>query len=342
VKLEVVTEGPKLSACTHDLAYEGLTLENWLRHRRTGIGGSEAGIVYGMSSPYRTPLSIWADKTGRLPIDTDSPGEAAEVGNVLEPLIRHNVVAPYVKERMGLSVTVLDPTHMYRSVEWPWMIADVDGWVILEDGGMVGLEIKTGSSYMLREWGGREGDEIPDLYYAQCQHYLAVTGLSEWWAFGLIGNQRVFRSIPRNEAFISELIDAEREFWETVLDNDPLTAPAVTGSDVDTVLAMNAPWDDEEVDLTDYDELFREYAFQKGLADKAKESMERIKAMILEEMDGHSRATSPSGTVKVISYEKDLIDQSRLKKERPDVVREYTKKIRVEFPRIDIKKEATE
>ena len=40
-----------------------LTHDEWLALRRTGIGGSDAGAIMGVS-PYKGAFSVWADKHG--------------------------------------------------------------------------------------------------------------------------------------------------------------------------------------------------------------------------------------------------------------------------------------
>ena len=42
----------------------------------------------------------------------------------------------------------------------------------------IGLECKTASEYLKKEW---KDEEIPVAYLLQCQHYMAVTGYEAWW-----------------------------------------------------------------------------------------------------------------------------------------------------------------
>lgn len=46
----------------------GMTEEDWLKWRTTGIGGSDAGTVLGVN-PYRTKRELFYDKTGVLPVN---------------------------------------------------------------------------------------------------------------------------------------------------------------------------------------------------------------------------------------------------------------------------------
>lgn len=73
-----------------------MTREEWLAERKTGIGGSDAAAVLGIS-PWRTPVDVWLDKTGRK-----QPGEETEamrIGAELEDFVARRYV-----ERTGRQV----------------------------------------------------------------------------------------------------------------------------------------------------------------------------------------------------------------------------------------------
>ena len=96
---------------------ENLPYEEWLEYRRTGIGGSDAAVVCGISR-YKSPVELWMEKTGQLP--SQEAGEAAYWGNLLESLVREEFT-----KRTGISVT--KPSALYQSEEHPFMLANVDG-----------------------------------------------------------------------------------------------------------------------------------------------------------------------------------------------------------------------
>ena len=59
--------------------------------------------------------------------------------------------------------------------------------------------------------------QIPDSYYCQCLHYMAVTGCQKWYIAVLVGgNHFIWKEISRNEEDINALIKAESKFWEKV------------------------------------------------------------------------------------------------------------------------------
>jgi predicted phage-related endonuclease len=77
--------------------------------------------------------------------------------------------------------------------------------------GVGGHEIK--SAKTAYGWGD---DEIPDSYYCQVQHYMAVLDLP-WFivsVYILEGEQIRHYIVRRNAEFIEKLITMEKDFWE--------------------------------------------------------------------------------------------------------------------------------
>ena len=187
-----------------------LTHDEWLALRRTGIGGSDAGAIMGVS-PYKGAFSVWADKQGKLPPLEDN--EAMRQGRDLE-----DYVARRFAEASGLKVR--HEYSMLRSVEHPCMLADIDRRII---GERAGLECKTSRDITMARY--RNG-EYPMEYYCQCLHYLAVTGWDCWYLAVLVyGTDLLIYKICRDEVMddIEALISAEEAFWQNhmVLDQPP-------------------------------------------------------------------------------------------------------------------------
>ena len=147
------------------ISLAGFSNAEWLRLRKTGIGGSDAGAVCGVN-PYSSAMKVFQDKTGETVEEQDS--EAVRIGHDLE-----QYVAERFTEATGLKVR--RSNFMYRSKEHPFMIADVDRLIVGED---AGLECKTANAYQSDQW--KEG-KIPPHYLIQCLHYMAVTGKKEWY-----------------------------------------------------------------------------------------------------------------------------------------------------------------
>lgn len=173
--------------------------EQWLEERRMGIGGSDAAKVMGLSR-WGGPFTVYQDKVNGVKAPVDS--EAVHFGNVLE-----DIVAQEFSRREG--VKVRRRNAMTFSKEHPFMMANIDRELV---GEKIGLECKTASAWKGGEW---DGDELPDEYYVQVQHYCSVMDWEGCWIACLIGGQRfVYKYVPRNESFIDDMIRMEWDFWE--------------------------------------------------------------------------------------------------------------------------------
>lgn len=211
-----------------------LDREEWLKERMKGIGGSDAAKVLGVSR-WGGPLSVYLEKKG-LYVPED-PGEPAYWGTVLE-----DVVAREFEKRSGLRVQ--RQNKIFQHAEYPWMLANVDRRIV---GQNKGLECKTASNFMGDEW---EGDELPDSYYIQIQHYMAVMGWESCWVACLIGGQRyVQKEVQRNSELINTIIEKEREFWEDHFLKD--VPPPVTPFDNPNSLWPEQTEDDMVQDIDD-------------------------------------------------------------------------------------------
>ena len=180
--------------------------EEWKALRHKYIGGSDAAAVVGMNA-WVSPYALWMEKTGRAPgFDGNL---ATEVGTYLEEF-----VAQKFAQETGKKVRKCNLS--WFNSDYPWAIANIDREIVGED---AGLEIKTTSEMNLQKF---KGGEYPANYYAQCVHYLAVTGKQKWYLAVLIGN-REFKwfTIERDEEEIRALMEAERKFKQLVDSNTP-------------------------------------------------------------------------------------------------------------------------
>lgn len=197
------------------------TREQWLAERRTGIGGSDAAAICGLDR-WRSPLEVYLDKTGELPLDQGA-GEAADWGNLLEP-----IVADEVARRTGLTLT--PAPALLRHPEHDWMLGNIDRWADDPQAGERGIyEGKTVGLWLADGW---DEGRVPDRAAIQGMHYLAVTG-APWVLFGcLVGGQRLVTArMERDERAIADLVAIEARFWEQVQERrppDPDGSPATT------------------------------------------------------------------------------------------------------------------
>ena len=260
--------------------------EKWLELRTTGIGGSDAGAILGMNK-YSSPLTVYLSKKN---VEGFKGNAATEWGHILEDPIRK-------KAAEELGIEIISVPGMYTSNDIPYMNANIDGLCHAENQviiggetveGLGGFEIKTSS-----RGEGFSEDEIPDSYYCQVQHYMAVTNLSWFILTAFFMNTKKARHyvIRRNDDFIySRLLPAEKDFWENyVLTNNP---PEPLGIDSESEYTANLNIADAvELDTETEDLIAQRMEVQQQIKDlKQKESA--LKDSILIKLSALSHSDS--------------------------------------------------
>lgn len=168
--------------------------------RSTFIGGSDAAAVLGMSR-WKTPLSVWAEKTGQVEPEDISDRLPVKLGLKLE-----QTVADLFMEDTGKKVHRVNEMRFHK--DHPFLGATLDRRVVGEN---AILECKTTSAWKAKEW---DKEEIPQEYIVQVLHYLAVTGAEKAYVAVLVGNQDFkWKTIERDNNVLKDLIDREVSFW---------------------------------------------------------------------------------------------------------------------------------
>ena len=284
----------------------------WLRYRKRGIGGSDAGAVCGLN-PYCTALHVYHDKTTSEIQETDN--EAMRQGRDLE-----DYVARRFMEATGKKVRRANA--MFYHEKYPFMLADVDRMVVGEN---AGLECKTASPYMEDRW--KDGN-IPAHYLIQCYHYMAVCGADVWYIAALIlGRGFVYYRIERDEELISSLIQIEQEFWEGHVLKKVLPAP--DGSEVaDRVIseyfrqsgAVSIPLNGFDRKLERRQELLE---VMKRVETEKRQIEQELKLYLGEA----EAAENEHFRVSWKTVESSRLDEKRLKEEEPEVYEKYKRAV---------------
>jgi len=185
---------------------DGMEKPEWLKWRRKGIGGSDAGAVMGVS-PYKTARDVYYEKLEREPeVEEEGNWVAMEVGNRLEDL-----VALIFSKKTGYRVW--QEKVMYQHPLYPYMVADIDYFFEMPDGTIGILECKTGNIYGKEKW---ENDAVPYHYELQCRHYMAVYNVDVVYIACLFSNSEddfIYRRIDRDLEFEEAMIEQEGSFW---------------------------------------------------------------------------------------------------------------------------------
>lgn len=221
--------------------------------RQKGIGGSDAGVVAGVS-PFKSPLQLYYEKRGEAPL-SDEETEAMEWGSLLEEPIAQKYALKTGRQirRQPLKV----------STKSAFMLCNLDRQILKDPRGPGVLECKALNAFTRIETVA----DLPDYIYLQGQHNMEVYGY-DWMSFAiLIGGQRfVHFDMERDQATITMLVEREAEFWRRVELGDP---PPVDGSDATKELAK-ALWPRDNgkvIALTSDDALATIQALEKAKKD---------------------------------------------------------------------------
>ena len=296
--------------CT-TISTASMSREDWLRLRKSGIGGSDAGAICGLN-PYASPMSVYRDKTSEDVSDTDN--EAMRQGRDLE-----DYVARRFMEATGLKVR--RSNMMYRSDDHPCMIADVDRLVVGED---AGLECKTASAYNADKW--KDG-EVPMHYLIQCCHYMAVTGKTAWYiAVVILGQEFKFTKITRDDALIANLIAIEEAFWNNHI-IPRIILPPDGSKACDEVLEQyfHRARKDSAIPLIGFDEKLNWRSELLGQIKELEQEQQQIEQEVKLFMQDNEIAASKNYRVTWSNVNTTRLDTKRIKDEEPEIYQNFVK-----------------
>ena len=289
----------------------GVSNTEWLRLRKSGIGGSDAGAICGVN-PYSSAMKVFRNKTNEEVEEQDS--EAIRIGHDLE-----EYVAQRFTEATGLRVR--RSNYMYQSVENPFMIADVDRIVVGED---AGLECKTASAYNADKWA--DGN-IPLHYVVQCYHYMAVTGKKVWYiAAVILGREFTYRRLEWDDNLMERLISIEADFWNNHVAKGIMPPP--DGSKAcDEVLEQyfHTAKKASAIALVGFDEKLRRREEILGFISELQAEQKQIEQEVKLFMQDNELASSDRFRVSWKNIDATKLDTKRIKEERPELYADYGK-----------------
>lgn len=252
-----------------------MSKDEWLDIRRGSIGGSDAGAIVGLSK-WSSQMSVWAEKTKRA--DEIPDNEAMRIGRDLE-----DYVAKRWSEETGKKIKRINAI-LYND-DYPFSHANIDRWVVGEN---AGLECKTTSTLNIKQF---DGVDFPDQYYAQCVHYMAVTGADKWYLAVLVFGKGFFTfELDRDDTEIKALMDAEADFWRLVESDTPPPADGHIAT-CDALQTIYRESDTERVDLFGRETLLDEYMTLKRQKDAIDSRIREIQNIICADIGTAERGT---------------------------------------------------
>lgn len=318
------------------MSTKGMSRDEWLAHRQKGIGGSDAGAIMGMNK-YKSALTVYFEKKGQSVFEGNA---ATERGQRLEPIVRKWTAETLPTEGDKTAELEACPA-MFQSNEYPYMLANLDGLINLKTNkltlngqtvtGLGGHEIKTS-----KRGDGFGDSEIPDSYYCQVQHYMAVTGL-DWFAltvYILDADELKHYIVTRNEDFILRLIKAEGDFWHNNIQAD--TPPQAQGLESESDIVdklLNGKAGEVTLDDATAEFVAKERALNAQIKDlQAKDEAMKttIKMALIEQAntgDGVIKTTAGGYKISYTASERNSVDTNALKK--AGLFEKYAKKSEV-------------
>ena len=329
---------------------ENLTEEEWLSWRRRGIGGSDAAAVMGQS-PFCTKRDLYYDKKGIKPVleEEESNWVAKEVGHRLEDL-----VAKIFSNKTGFPVYPV--RKMFQHAKYPFMLADVDFFIVFPDGSRGILECKTTNYNCQDKWAN---NSVPVNYEYQGRHYMAVMNLDVVYFACLYGNNEnefIIRKMERDLDAEADLIAEEEYFWmECVLKGEEPPYTEKPDLVLESIRKFCGPAEpDAEMlrlgsgyvnSIKRYMELKNRKSVLEAEAKRVDTEMKSAYCGIVEAMGVNCKATVQSGDERyTVTYNPvyhtgiDRKNLERLKLQHPDIYDDYVTVS--ESRRFSVKKEA--
>lgn len=289
-----------------------LSREEWLKYRKKGICGTDAGAITGFN-PYVSAFSVYRDKTSDEISEFDN--EAMRQGRDME-----DYVARRFMEETGKQVRRANA--IYKNEKHPIMLADFDRLIV---GEKAGLECKTVSPYSADKW---SDGKIPMHYQMQVQHYLAVSGYECWYIAALIfGRDFIIRKIERDEELINNLIVIEENWWKKhIVEN---TIPEPDGSTAYTKLLNEYYHSDRDktVKLYGMDKTLERRGEIDSLIKKLNIEKEAIDQRIKINLEDASYGETEKYKISWIDTVQNRIDSKKLKAENPDIYNGYLNEV---------------
>lgn len=297
---------------------DGMSREDWLAERRKSLGGSDMGAVLGLNK-YRSPFSVWAEKTGLIAETPDN--EAMRQGRDLE-----DYVAQRFCERSGKPVQRLN--YILRNDDAPHLHANIDRRILKES---AGLECKTASALSMKSY---VGGEFPESYYAQCVTYLAVTGWQRWYLAALVLNKAFFvyqvTTVPDDECpdwcessvyvspeEIAALKRCAADFWTDYIETGEPPAPDGADATAETLETIYAGGGGS-VELFGRETALAQYFELTAEKKELETRIETIKQTIMQDMGDAERAECGRYSVSWAAQSRATFDAEAFAKDHPE------------------------
>lgn len=292
---------------------DAIPTKQWVKARRTSLGGSEVAAVLGHSQ-YTTPLRLWMIKKGL--IEPMQGNAVTEFGHVFEP-----VMAEKFTQLTGLKTRNAPKT--YAHAHHPYLRGNIDRQIMASNThpGTGLLELKTTTSYRLKHLDG----PYPVEWKYQIQFYLALTGYE--YAYLLIYERDTAEYhkpiiIFRDQRFIDDMIAKVTTWWDRHIVGGVRPDP-INGED--RLILFPEAKSDVVVEATP-----KAYGYYTELLDikerikKLESHEEHYKSLLMDQLKNAERMVV--GGRNLVTWKNSTtnrLDTTRLKEDNPDLYAQY-------------------
>ena len=238
--------------------------EKWLAERKSGIGGSDAAAVLGLS-PWATPVNVWLDKTGRSAPKPETP--QMKYGTYFE-----DYVAKLYAEETGRAVQ-----RFNKMLHKGCLLGNIDRLVVPEGGKIASHqgEIRTDTLLECKTSGMDWNGEVPTYYYTQVMHYLGLDDNLKHADVAVMYRHNlkfeVFH-VERDDEVIKAMFERLIDWWNEYVVGDKMPPP-VNEADCKLLWARSNPGKSVEA-TAEVKEKIAQYAEAKSREKQAKSDAE--------------------------------------------------------------------
>jgi putative phage-type endonuclease len=275
--------------------------------RKNFIGGSDIAVIAGLSK-YKTPLELYLEKRGEINPSEDN--RILRLGRKLESLIAEEYTIETGEKLRKVNKPLVDK-------KYPFLQGHIDRLVV---GKNKFLEIKSTRFAKKDEW---NENKIPDSYMLQVQFYFGLSDFEECAVPLLEAGQslKIYR-VEKDEELIRNIKTLAIDFWDKIQKGeipDPISendCKLLYDTKKGKSIVANSEISQKIIDLKKAKSEIKK--FEKIASDLSNE----IKIYC---QDNEILVDNNNTTLATLNISKsERINLDRLRKEQPEIAREYT------------------
>jgi predicted phage-related endonuclease len=165
--------------------------------------------------------------------------------------------------------------------------------------------------------------EVPEQYYCQCQHYMAVMGYEYMYLAILVYTKGFYWfRVERNQLFIEDMINEEVYFWTQYIEKNQPPAPDSSESAADTLTKMHPQDNGLEIWLSSDSDIERYQEVSKTIKNLEK-TKEELRTRICAELGDNSAGSTDKYQVTWKTQSRTSLDTKALKEKYPNIYAEF-------------------